>query len=502
MSKLNNLYIIVFLLIVINIILASWLPIKGDIVFHPDQARDMLLLEDIRTTNFITLIGPRSLGIPGLFHGPLWAYINLPAFIVGNGDPAVVGIYWSLLYICTIYIIYFVASKLFDKAIGLLSALLFSVVFIHEVPQMINPYGAVLLFPLFFLFTWLYFKSNHIKYIAISSFILGLMIQFQVAFAGPILLIYLCLIIFQIIKNTCYKHLLGLLGIIPPLSTYILFELKNGFLQTKAIVEYLTQSQSNGFISIQLVSTHFSQLFFENIGMITRGNSILIALFIGVTFFLAFRIVKGKVERKYIYYLFGTFYFGYWLLTFLYNGQLWVWYHYQLVPLLIIFLCSAYTVINKRIFIVIFSIFYLTVFYHQLSWFNNMRTNFIGKGTNSWLFFKETVKTIYETEQSDFGYYVHEDDSLGYRGRYAFNYLDKFYPAISSHSNTKKTHTYILNATLQDNTWWKVNQVRIQNEPDVIIKFENGYKLEKFILSDEELLIPSDRNLIDNLIFR
>jgi hypothetical protein len=71
----------------ICIILASWFVINGDILFYSDIARDFLLMEDILYNKPIALIGPRSGAISGVFHGPLWFYLNLPAFILGKGNP-------------------------------------------------------------------------------------------------------------------------------------------------------------------------------------------------------------------------------------------------------------------------------------------------------------------------------------------------------------------------------------------------------------------------------
>jgi hypothetical protein len=59
----------VFVLILINVFLSAWYVINGDIVFHTDIARDFLVLQDIVETHKPTLIGPRSGGISGVFHG-------------------------------------------------------------------------------------------------------------------------------------------------------------------------------------------------------------------------------------------------------------------------------------------------------------------------------------------------------------------------------------------------------------------------------------------------
>src|SRR5688572_10815215 len=89
----KNLFLLVLFFILLNILLSSWYVLHNDLVFNSDIARDFLLFEEISQKK-IVLIGPRASGIPGLFHGPLWLYVNYPAYIIGQGNPVVVGWWW------------------------------------------------------------------------------------------------------------------------------------------------------------------------------------------------------------------------------------------------------------------------------------------------------------------------------------------------------------------------------------------------------------------------
>jgi len=149
-NKLFFIKIFCLFIILISLFFASWFAIHGDIVFHTDIARDFLLMEDVVRNKPITLIGPRSGGIPGVFHGPLWTYLNVPAFILGNGNPAIVGWFWVLLFTINILIVYKVGSKIFSKETGLIAAALTSIISAFSVPGYFNPFGAVMFAPLFF----------------------------------------------------------------------------------------------------------------------------------------------------------------------------------------------------------------------------------------------------------------------------------------------------------------------------------------------------------------
>ena len=87
---LKKILLILFgLLVLANLFLAAWHFLHQDLVFSADIARDFSLFREIDRKKII-LIGPRS-SVSGLFHGPLWLYLNYPAYLIGQGNPVVVG---------------------------------------------------------------------------------------------------------------------------------------------------------------------------------------------------------------------------------------------------------------------------------------------------------------------------------------------------------------------------------------------------------------------------
>src|SRR6266567_938188 len=123
-----------FLIVLYSLFLSSAAVRNGDIGFNTDLARDFLLLQNIQDTHKLTLLGPRSGGIPGVFHGPLWAYINLPAYLIGHGDPVAVGWFWIGLIAVLIGITYFVGKKLVNNTVGLVAAVLVAVTSVATAP--------------------------------------------------------------------------------------------------------------------------------------------------------------------------------------------------------------------------------------------------------------------------------------------------------------------------------------------------------------------------------
>jgi 4-amino-4-deoxy-L-arabinose transferase-like glycosyltransferase len=222
-------------LIGINIFLSAWYILRGDIFFHTDIARDFLVLGDIVKTHHLTLIGPRAGGITGVFHGPLWFYINLPIFIVSHGNPVAVGWFWVGLSITSIIVTYFVAKKMFDEMTALLSALLVSIVTITSTSNMFNPFGAVIVFPIYYYLFNEYLKTHKIQTLLIALFTLGIIIQFQMAFGIPLLLLSLLYLGKDLYKQKKLSHLFSVFILIIPLSTFILFDIKHSFMQIRSV---------------------------------------------------------------------------------------------------------------------------------------------------------------------------------------------------------------------------------------------------------------------------
>ncbi|MBI3380287.1 hypothetical protein HY029_06055 [Candidatus Gottesmanbacteria bacterium] len=104
---------IVLFIVFFNLFLASWYFIQGDLNFNTDIARDFLLLEDLKQKK-VVLIGARA-GPAGFFHGPAWMYLNLPIYILGNGNPVVVGWFWIALTIGFLFYSFKIAKKIFDE---------------------------------------------------------------------------------------------------------------------------------------------------------------------------------------------------------------------------------------------------------------------------------------------------------------------------------------------------------------------------------------------------
>lgn len=495
-----------YFLIAVSFIFCLWLPLNGELIIQTDIARDFLLLEEIVQKRIPPLIGAHS-GISGIFHGPLWFYINVPFFILGRGNPAVVGFFWVLLYAVSLLILFYTGKKSFNFEIALLSTVLYAMISVQEVNNLSNPYGALILFPLFFYLFYCYTKSLKFAYLLLAIFILGLIIQFQMAFGLPILVLTLILLTVFLVKKRRLIHFTSLLVIILTQSTSILFELRHNFLQTRSFLNYLNKYDGN-IVNILNLNSSINQItrsLTEGLIFFTKNDLYLNGIFFLVVLLTVVYTFRKKVlKNKSIYLLFAYFYFGYWFLILFYRDTIWMYYHWAFIPVLIILFCSTYQIISKKIFLLLFFIFTGILFTQQINRFIE-RNNYMSVTQASWRFIKSSAESVYNDAGGDFGYYVVSDDQLGYQAKYAFHFLEKFYRNKAA-GYQKKHITYAYIVTSSDPGFNADNyvkqRIKIQSSPIKTIKFRNGIKINKYDVVGNDLTTSSDPNLINSLIFR
>lgn len=513
--------IFIFLLIVVNTLLASRWVLDGNLFFHTDIARDFLLLEDVVDNKHLTLIGPRSGAIPGVFHGPMWLYLNLPAYLVGGGNPVVVAWFWVILYVLSLFIVYWVGKKMFDEKVALLSVVLLSSSTALGIRSLFNPYGALMLSPLFLYVFIKYLQTAKIKNLVLSLLILGFIIQFQMAFGVPILLLTAGYLSYFFFKRKLFKHLGGFFVLLIPLSSFLLFDLRNNFLQFKSVTNYLSGIEKHGQVSStfpQLLKLRVEDVVLNNFGDITAHQnqlSILLAFFLVGVAFLTLR--NKKSSFSFFYTIFFYFFLGFWLLSFFFKGPMWSYYYLPFVPLIIIFFCSLSKVFKGVIFYPVFLLILIS----------NLITNFkdatlynpdvLKQDVSTWKFNLRAAQDVYQNSPLEFGYYIFTPDLYGYSPRYAMNYVQKGYRDKKVFPYKKYPVTFLLVAPPPiygrdpesvwykkntNSTKWKSGDIRINKEPTNILTYQNGFKVEKYLLDSEELKIEANPYLINSIFFR
>jgi len=216
---------------------------------------------------------------------------------------------------------------------------------------------------------------------------------------------------------------------------------------------------------------------------------------------LLYKMRDHKLKYRDSYLLFFYFYFGFWIITLAYKGVVWNYYYMPFLPLALLILASTIAIIDKRLFLAIFLYVFVINFYSGIQ---SVKT--AGSG---WRFYHRLAKDIYkDADKKEFGYYVYTPDLFGYSEKYALSYAQQEFLDTRIYPYQKKPLTYLVFAPSPqdkpwlDGEWWRTNQVKINRKPDKVIKYPNGFIVEKYLLEEEETKIPSDPNLIQDLTFR
>jgi hypothetical protein len=88
------------------------------------------------------------------------------------------------------------------------------------------------------------------------------------------------------------------------------------------------------------------------------------------------------------------------------------------------------------------------------------------------------------------------------------NYQKRFYPDKLADPYVKHDVTYLIFAPApEDKPYlngddWKWNDVKIASDPVSVTAYPNGYRVEEYRLTEEEIAIPSNPLMIRGLSFR
>ena len=307
-------------------------PLLGVIPFGFDHGRDALAVLSMMKTFKPAFIGPWT-SIPGLYFGPGWYYLLLPVFILTGGHP--VGPVWLMIFLALVEIA--LAWKYFGK----LAALIITCAPLWLILSFgaWNPYPMVLvsLIILVFLQKIQTTKKMSVKTAAGLGFFAALGFHFSTAFAIFYLPIIGLTVFLRKTKLSLKSFGAGLFAFIIPFVPQIIFELRHGFLEVKAILHYLTEGREKDALTYEKIKQIFEVTFGEIKIAVLPGiwtpfsqlnNLFLWASILVLTFAVVQMIKNKKVPKLWIEILAFTVipFIGFFFLHF--N----VWYVLGLIP--------------------------------------------------------------------------------------------------------------------------------------------------------------------------
>ncbi|MDP2638197.1 MAG: hypothetical protein Q8P26_04010 [Candidatus Levybacteria bacterium] len=496
-------YSIITIITLYNIFIGTTLVRNNEVTFFSDIARDFLLLQELDEKK-IVLIGPRS-STNGLFHGPLWTYINYPAYILGQGNPIAVAWFWNGLGVVFLVTSFFIIKKMFGTLPAATFALLVSAKMAPNINHVFHAEAAFFFTPLFFFAIYMYVKSSKNIYLALHLLATTIIIQLEIGVGIQFLALSSLVIFWFIVKNKLWKHLLTLSLIPIFLSNFILFDFNNNFRMATALLSTGTSSKFfvtlsswvenriNNAISLQLVDN--------------PNNLFTIAVFAIVIFF-SILLIKNKSKYRYAYLLFLFYYFGYLIMSFFNKGILLYHYTYLLIPITFLWLVSFLATRYRNFFIPLILIIFALNLQNAQSYINSRLSSVMGKDYNSWRSLSAVASEVIALQKGqEFGYFVFAPDALAYQPRYAMLYNFKKSNA-KAFEYIKRSTTYVIAAPppaddpYMTYEWWSKVPVGISSKPVETKKFPSGFTVVKYNLSSEEQKIPHDKAIELGIHFR
>jgi 4-amino-4-deoxy-L-arabinose transferase-like glycosyltransferase len=249
----RELWLILFLL-VISFYLRT-INLAETMSFTYDQGRDLIVLQTMADGD-IRLIGPTT-GISGFFLGPLVYYFLLPGFILSGGNPAGVAI-WSAFWVTmALPFFYLILKPIVGKTLALFGyiLLLINPGSFLEARIIWNPSLAnMLLLPSI----WCLFNFKKRPWLLIpSAFLFGLSLQSEIAYTAFLAPLYVGYVLWTWRKELAKHWLLLILTVMAfglTLVPEIVFELKNKFLMTNALIKEMQDSSKK--VGFDYVLTH------------------------------------------------------------------------------------------------------------------------------------------------------------------------------------------------------------------------------------------------------
>lgn len=285
--------IIIVLIAVIGLFLRLY-PGSEHLIWSYDQARDSVVIRSILGERNLMIVGPQT-EFFGLSHGPLYYYLLAPFYHFGQSNLDFPLMAMIVLNLSTLIPLVLLTQALFkNKKITMLAALLFVVAYqqVEYARWLSNVAITIPLLAWAYYFLWRVLKNS--QHGLWAGLFLALAIQ------GELFLLYLipvAYLLFYFYKTHWRSVLLFHLGLFIGLSSFLIAELKFGFLGTKVFFTEFLAGHGDKIVpareALLTYIDHIGLTVYQNIFGLSPAMGLLLAI-IGV---LAIIIGRQKLQK-------------------------------------------------------------------------------------------------------------------------------------------------------------------------------------------------------------
>lgn len=294
-------WLIIFIVIA-GVILRS-IKFQQFFMYNHDHDLEGWIVRDILENRHLRLIGQETTN-QGVFIGALWYYLLIPFYLATNWDPIGTVALPLVVSAISIWSMYFVFTRVFDKRSGLISASIYSFSYYTVfTDREVVPTTPVMLWTIWFFYAlFQIYKGKQKMGFILVAVLAALIWHLNLALAIVLPLVFVSLYFSK--KKINFKYLSFAIGLAIILSLpLILFEIKHGFIQTNAIYNSITtdktyiEGTSKGLAKLdrvmQLVYKNTKGIFFNSIDQISERLPFVLLLFAS-----GYLLIRKKLDLK------------------------------------------------------------------------------------------------------------------------------------------------------------------------------------------------------------
>lgn len=410
--------------VVLVMVRLPWISSRA-IAFNFDHGKDSLAILHLLLTGSLKFVGPWT-SIPGLYFGPGWYYLLAPWYFLGNYDPI-----WGMIAMMALQFCLFLLVK---REFGWIAA-----VFVLTAPTWLtisgsawNPFPMPLISFLILIslerirhHQHLELKGNQFGWWFLLGFAAALGFHFSTAYAVfyPFCIVFT--LWFKQIRLSFRQAALAIFGFMVPFLPQLAFELKHDFIETKAVIAYLTTGASAMAVKpnlVQIVSQTFTEVQLSILPDVWTGNPVLTAVLAKLAFgLIILAILYRRIKDK----TWGRWWFEVvvWMVipTLLYSKLHYnLWYVLGMLPVAVLFVADKLSRLPKPLLVVYVGLLLLTPLSMVARFYQQDKQ--ILMGSRQFLPVKEKVIEVIRTKANDlpFAVYHYVPDIYDFTYQYLF----------------------------------------------------------------------------------
>ncbi len=275
--------------------------------FLGDEGRDVIIVRRFLTELHPPLIGPGT-SIGNMYLGPLYYYMMAPALLIANFSPVGPAVQIALLGVVTVFFVWLAGREWFGKTAGLISAGLYAIspTVINFSRSSWNP-NIMPFFALLCIYSiWKVWKENKFNWLIVLgiSFAFVLQSHYLGLLLSPTLFIFWILSFINVRKTDpgslfVKKSIIGASLFLVLMSPLLIFDIRHGGTNLKAIETLVTSGKDVGFLLGPAFSRVGSAAFMVASNLISSKNLCLSVITLALFLFIfIWAFINKKIKSS------------------------------------------------------------------------------------------------------------------------------------------------------------------------------------------------------------